>query len=236
MPTSDLSPSGSRKASGGRGPAASGRRSRLGGPGRTEPAARLTSAGWPAGPREHRRPQHPLALGFYFYPPMGEDLIDQFSPSAHCLLGISIGYFVQDFLDMICNQKLQKCWELLFHHFVVIVCFGFAFLVRRFVGFAMVALLVEINSVFLHLRTILRMAGLANTTSFRLASLINLGTYLVFRILILAWMSRWLALNQDNVPAVPYAMGTVGMAIMLSINIVLFYRLLRSDFLPSHKE
>ncbi|XP_060550402.1 TLC domain-containing protein 2 isoform X2 [Pantherophis guttatus] len=175
-------------------------------------------------------------LGFYFYPPMGEDLIDQFSPSAHCLLGISIGYFVQDFLDMICNQKLQKCWELLFHHFVVIVCFGFAFLVRRFVGFAMVALLVEINSVFLHLRTILRMAGLANTTSFRLASLINLGTYLVFRILILAWMSRWLALNQDNVPAVPYAMGTVGMAIMLSINIVLFYRLLRSDFLPSHKE
>ncbi|XP_039224163.1 TLC domain-containing protein 2 isoform X1 [Crotalus tigris] len=30
-------------------------------------------------------------LGFYFYPPMGEDLIDHFSPSAHCLLGISIG-------------------------------------------------------------------------------------------------------------------------------------------------
>uniref|UniRef100_A0A8C6X127 TLC domain-containing protein n=1 Tax=Naja naja TaxID=35670 RepID=A0A8C6X127_NAJNA len=167
---------------------------------------------------------------------MGEDLIDQFSPSAHCLLGISIGYFVQDFLDMICHQKLQKCWELLFHHSVVIVCFGFAFLVRRFVGFAMVALLVEINSVFLHLRTILRMAGLVNTASFRLASLINLGTYLVFRILILAWMSRWLALNRENVPAVPYAMGTVGMAIMLPINIVLFYRLLRSDFLPSHKK
>ncbi|XP_013914872.1 PREDICTED: TLC domain-containing protein 2 [Thamnophis sirtalis] len=175
-------------------------------------------------------------LGFYFYPSMGEDLIDQFSPSAHCLLGISIGYFVQDFLDMVCNQKLQKCWELLFHHFVVIVCFGFAFLARRFVGFAMVALLVEINSVFLHLRTILRMAGLANTPFFRLASLVNLGTYLVFRILILAWMSRWLALNREKVPAVPYVMGTVGMAIMLSINIVLFYRLLRCDFLPSRKK
>ncbi|XP_070591620.1 TLC domain-containing protein 2 [Erythrolamprus reginae] len=174
-------------------------------------------------------------LGFYFYPPMGEDLIDQFSPSAHCLLGISIGYFLQDFSDMICHQELQKCWELLFHHFVVIVCFGFAFLARRFVGFAMVALLVEINSIFLHLRTILRMAGLAHTASFRLASLANLGTYLVFRILILAWMSRWLALNRGNVPAVPYAMGTAGMAVMLPINIVLFYRLLRSDFLPSRK-
>ncbi|KAL7976047.1 hypothetical protein Chor_009725 [Crotalus horridus] len=269
-------------------------------------------------------------LGFYFYPPMGEDLIDHFSPSAHCLLGISIGYFVQDSLDMICNEKLQKCWELLFHHFVVsyscfscqfsevcgsrteawglaqsmdqevgqavmicpgagvaagaprlllavmirsrrrvpiscsripaasargsraertqgnsqlslavfqvIVCFGFAFLVRRFVGFAMVALLVEINSVFLHLRKILQMAGLANTASFRLTSLVNLGTYLVFRILILAWMSHWLALNWENVPAVPCAMGMMGMAIMLPINVVLFYRLLRSDLLPSHKK
>ncbi|KAM6465608.1 TLC domain-containing protein 2 [Liasis olivaceus] len=175
-------------------------------------------------------------LGFYFYPPMGEDLIDQFSPSAHRLLGLSIGYFVQDFLDMMCNEKLQMCWELLFHHFVVIVCFGFAFLIRRFVGFAMVALLVEINSVFLHLRTILLMAGLAHTTSFRLTSLLNLGTYLVFRIMILAWMTRWLVLNRENVPAAPYAMGTVGMAIMLSINIVLFYRLLRSDFLPSHEK
>ncbi|XP_025029683.1 TLC domain-containing protein 2 [Python bivittatus] len=148
----------------------------------------------------------------------------------------SAGYFVQDFLDMMCNEKLQMCWELLFHHFVVIVCFGFAFLIRRFVGFAMVALLVEINSVFLHLRTILLMAGLAHTTSFRLTSLLNLGTYLVFRIMILAWMTRWLVLNQENVPAAPYAMGTVGMAIMLSINIVLFYRLLRSDFLPSHEK
>lgn len=118
----------------------------------------------------------------------------------------------------------------------MIVCFGFAFLVRRFVGLAMVALLVEINSVFLHLRKILQMAGLANTASFRLASLVNLGTYLVFRILILAWMSRWLALNWEKVPAVPCAMGTVGMAIMLPINVVLFYRLLRSDLFPSHKK
>lgn len=133
-------------------------------------------------------------------------------------------------------ERTQGKSQLSLAVFQVIVCFGFAFLVRRFVGFAMVALLVEINSVFLHLRTILQMAGLANTASFRLTSLVNLGTYLVFRILILAWMTRWLALNWENVPAVPYAMGTVGMAIMLPINVVLFYRLLRCDFLPSHKK
>uniref|UniRef100_A0A670K8F2 TLC domain containing 2 n=1 Tax=Podarcis muralis TaxID=64176 RepID=A0A670K8F2_PODMU len=115
----------------------------------------------------------------------------------------------------------------------VILCFGFAFLVHRFVGFAMVALLVEINSIFLHLRTILLMAGLAHTTSYRLTSLLNLGTYVVFRITTLAWMTRWLVLNRENIPPNTYTLSTVGMAVMTPMNIVLFYRLLRNDFLTS---
>ncbi|XP_053223704.1 TLC domain-containing protein 2 [Podarcis raffonei] len=174
-------------------------------------------------------------LGFYFHPQMAEDLIDTHLPAAHHLLGISVGYFVQDFVDMMYHQKIQQCWELLFHHSVVILCFGFAFLVHRFVGFAMVALLVEINSIFLHLRTILLMAGLAHTTSYRLTSLLNLGTYVVFRITTLAWMTRWLVLNRENIPPNTYTLSTVGMAVMTPMNIVLFYRLLRNDFLTSSR-
>ncbi|KAJ7308840.1 hypothetical protein JRQ81_008111 [Phrynocephalus forsythii] len=172
-------------------------------------------------------------LAFYLHPQMAHDLIDSHLPAAHHLLGISIGYFLHDFGDMMWHQKLHQCWELLFHHSVVIVCFGFAFLVHRFVGFAMVALLVEINSVFLHLRTILRMAGLAHTTSYRLTSLVNLGTYVVFRISTLAWMTRWLVLNREQIAPATYALSTVGMAVMTPMNIVLFYRLLRNDFLTS---
>lgn len=29
------------------------------------------------------------------------------------------GYFLEDFVDMLCNQKLHQSWELLFHHSVV---------------------------------------------------------------------------------------------------------------------
>ncbi|XP_063002646.1 TLC domain-containing protein 2 [Elgaria multicarinata webbii] len=172
-------------------------------------------------------------LGFCFTPRMAEDLLGAHWPAAHRLLGVSLGYFLQDFFDMLCHQKLHQCWELLFHHSVVIACFGFAFLVHRFVGFAMVALLVEINSIFLHLRTILLMAGLARTASYRLTSLLNLGTYVVFRITTLAWMTRWLALNREHIPPASYALGTVGMAVMTPMNIILFYRLLCSDFLAS---
>ncbi|XP_053130879.1 TLC domain-containing protein 2 [Hemicordylus capensis] len=174
-------------------------------------------------------------LGFYLHPQMAEDLIDSHLPGAHRLLGVSLGYFLQDFLDMICNQKLHQCWELLFHHSVVIVCFGIAFVAHRYVGFAMVALLVEINSVFLHLRTILLMAGLAHTTGYRLNSLLNLGTYVVFRITTLAWMTRWLVLNREHIPPATYLVSTAGMAVMTPMNIVLFYRLLRNDFLKSSR-
>ncbi|XP_044286538.1 TLC domain-containing protein 2 isoform X2 [Varanus komodoensis] len=171
--------------------------------------------------------------GFCLHPQMAEDLLDAHPLAAHRLLGVSVGYFLQDFLDMVCHQKLRQCWELLFHHSVVIACFGFAFLVHRYVGFAMVALLVEINSIFLHLRTILRMAGLANTPSYRLTSLLNLGTYVVFRIMTLAWMMRWLLLNRESIPPGSYALSMLGMAIMTPMNVVLFFRLLRSDLLAS---
>ncbi|KAK0130861.1 TLC domain-containing protein 2 [Merluccius polli] len=164
---------------------------------------------------------------------------------------------------MVLHQKLSQSWELLFHHvgvsglgtelkteqtqwpcevlgrgdtrlwYTVITCFGLSVLSCRFVGFAVVALLVEINSVFLHLRQMLRMADLASGTHYRLNSIVNLGTYVVFRINTLAWMTRWLVLNRDNVPLVSYTVGSVGMAIMTAMNIVLFCRLLRSDFLKS---
>uniref|UniRef100_A0A3B3VBJ4 TLC domain containing 2 n=1 Tax=Poecilia latipinna TaxID=48699 RepID=A0A3B3VBJ4_9TELE len=115
----------------------------------------------------------------------------------------------------------------------VITCFGLSVVSCRYVGFSVVALLVEINSVFLHLRQILRMASMAASTLYRVNSIINLGTYVVFRINTLAWMTRWLVLNRDKIPLLAYTLGSVGMAIMTVMNIILFCRLLRSDFLKT---
>ncbi|NWR80791.1 TLCD2 protein, partial [Centropus unirufus] len=172
----------------------------------------------------------PCARRFCLYPELSEDLVGTHPPGAHSLVAVSVGYFLEDFVDMLCNQKLNQSWELLFHHSVVIICFGIAVVLHQYVGFALVALLVEINSIFLHLRQILLMANLVHTTCYRLNSVVNLGTYVVFRIATLAWMTRWLYLNRENVPPATYAVGTVGMAIMTPMNIILFYRLLRSDF------
>ncbi|XP_061219638.1 TLC domain-containing protein 2 [Neopsephotus bourkii] len=168
--------------------------------------------------------------GFCLHPGLSEDMVGTHPPGAHSLVAVSVGYFLEDFVDMLCHQKLHQSWELLFHHSVVIVCFGTAVLLHQYIGFALVALLVEINSIFLHLRQILLMANLVHTPCYRLNSILNLGTYVVFRIATLAWMSRWLFLNRGNVPLATYSIGTVGMAIMTPMNVILLYRLLRSDF------
>ncbi|XP_026187854.1 TLC domain-containing protein 2 [Mastacembelus armatus] len=172
-------------------------------------------------------------LCFFLHPQMAEDLIETHSVFSHALVSFSIGYFIYDFFDMVTNQKLNQSWELLFHHIVVITCFGLSVLSCRYIGFSVVALLVEINSVFLHFRQILRMANIVTGTLYRVNSMINLGTYVVFRINTLAWMTRWLVLNREKVPLLAYTLGSVGMAIMTVMNIVLFYRLLRSDFLKN---
>ncbi|NWI17873.1 TLCD2 protein, partial [Crypturellus soui] len=166
---------------------------------------------------------------FCLYPELPEDVAAPQPPGALSLVAVSVGYFLEDFVDMLCNQNLRQSWELLFHHSVVIVCFGVAVLLQQYVGFALVALLVEINSIFLHLRQILLMANLEHTACYRLNSVANLGTYAVFRVATLAWMARWLLLHRQTVPAAAYAVSAAGVAVMTPMNLVLLYRLLRSD-------
>ncbi len=36
------------------------------------------------------------------------------------------------------------------------------------------------------------------------------GTFLVFRIMTLGWMTRWLVLHRDQVPLIAYTLGSVG--------------------------
>lgn len=48
-----------------------------------------------------------------------------------------------------------------------------------------------------------------------------------------AWMTRWLFLNKDLVPLHFFTVGSIGLAVITVMNIVLFFRLLKSDFFLS---
>lgn len=63
-----------------------------------------------------------------------------------------------------------------FGYFQVVICFGIAIKTQLYVGYAIVSLLVEVNSVFLHLRQLLQISKIdQRTVIYRMNSLLNLG-------------------------------------------------------------
>ncbi|XP_037604281.1 TLC domain-containing protein 2-like [Sebastes umbrosus] len=183
-------------------------------------------------------------LCFYLQPQMLEDLISSHSLLSHSLVAVSSGYFIHDFLDVALNQPCKQSWEVLLHHSVVLSCFSLAVTSRLYVGYSVMSLLVEINSVFLHIRQLLLLSGRRNrpgnditaphpSVTFSVTSWLNLGTLLVFRVCTLAWMTHWLAAHSECIPRYVLMMGTVGLSLVSIMNMVLFYRLLRADILSS---
>ncbi|KAK2828211.1 hypothetical protein Q5P01_019245 [Channa striata] len=181
---------------------------------------------------------------FYLHPHMAEDLISSHSLLSHSLVAVSTGYFIYDFLDMALNQPFKQCWELLLHHIVVISCFGFAVTSRLYLGFAVVSLLVEINSIFLHIRQLLVLSGQRNrpgteiaapcpSVTYSVTSWLNLGTFLVFRLYTVAWMAHWFAGQNEQTHRYVLMLGTTGLSVISTMNIAIFYRLLKADILTN---
>ena len=93
------------------------------------------------------------------------------------------------------------------------------------------SLMVEVNSVFLHTRQLFIITGEPKSSHrYRTNSLLTVATFLFFRILLLGWMTRWLTVNRDRIPLFIFTVGSVGLAVIVVMNIILFCRILSVDF------
>ena len=93
-------------------------------------------------------------LAFYLDPSIRTDMIHSFNNSIHILVSFSVGYFIYDFFDMFIYHKKRSTYELLLHHFMVILCYSIAVSSMTYVSYAALSLVVEINSIFLHGRQV----------------------------------------------------------------------------------
>ena len=169
-------------------------------------------------------------LLFYYEPDALDDMINGFSDAMHVLVAFSIGYFVYDFLDMALYNPKKSTYELLFHHFCVIVCFGIAARTRLYLPYAVLALVIEINSIFLHLRQLLIIQGASKQRPlYKHVAVLNVATFVPFRVFLLGWMIRWLWYNRDHLPLVYFTAGIVGLTVIMAMNAILFYRILSVD-------
>ena len=118
----------------------------------------------------------------------------------------------------------------------IFTCFGVSLYYQLYIGYAIVSLMAEVNSIFLHGRQLLLMNGYAKSSStYFVNSIVNVFTYIVFRLGVLSWMAWWLSQHTHELPITMTMLAAVGLFIMLTVNFVLFTRLMVSDFLSDQR-
>ncbi|KAF3841003.1 hypothetical protein F7725_006865 [Dissostichus mawsoni] len=117
-----------------------------------------------------------------------------------------------------CSRKTARC-------FIVLSCFGLALTSRLYVGYSVVSLLIEINSVFLHIRQLLLLSGRRNRTDTTTPR--PSVTYSVTSWLTLATSGA----HSEHMPRFVLTMGATGLSLISIMNVVLLYRLIRADFI-----
>lgn len=155
------------------------------------------------------------------------------TPLSYLLICVSTGYFVQDACDIIFTGHARGSWEFLLHHALVIWCFLYSLYTHLYVAGAVIALFVEVNSVTLHLRLMLKLAGAQSSYMYQINKLANLFTYITFRLSTQFYLTWYIIHNYPTLDHGGYFL--VSMMVMNIMILIYFYRLLRADFFPRNK-
>ncbi|XP_003469726.1 TLC domain-containing protein 2 [Cavia porcellus] len=170
-------------------------------------------------------------LGLSLYPQMTSDPIHGHPFWALVLVAVSAGYFLADSADLLWNQTLGQTWDLLCHHLVVVCCFGFVILSGHYVGFSVISLLVEVNSVCLHLRILLLNSHQVPSMAFSVTSLASLTTLVLFRLVPLGWLSLWILRQHHQIPPALIILSGIGLVTVGAISIKIGLQVLIRDVL-----
>ncbi|KAK5986398.1 TLC domain-containing protein 2 [Trichostrongylus colubriformis] len=165
-----------------------------------------------------------------FYKGLIDDLVNNRNQIALNLVYVSFGYLLHDFLDLVLNEQSARIIELLFHHFVVITGFVVTLVTYKYLGIVIFGLLMELNSVFLHTRSLMNLYGVKKkSTSFRLVALLNIITLAVFRISVSIYLVYWAIMQINVIPWVHVIFCIFVIFSLFCSNAVLTYRVMAAD-------
>lgn len=166
------------------------------------------------------------------YPQLFDDMIIFWNSFAHYLILLSTGYLIHDLIDLLTNERSLRIMELLFHHVIVLMAFAVTFVSNLFQAVVVCGLLMELNSIFLHSRSLLNLYGVAKTsTAFRIIALINIITFALFRMVISAYLIYWQITSAWS-SQLFLGYSIIALIIILSLgstNTILCYRVLAAD-------
>ncbi|CAG5114264.1 Oidioi.mRNA.OKI2018_I69.chr2.g8326.t1.cds [Oikopleura dioica] len=168
-------------------------------------------------------------------PELLEDMVFAHNSLSASVTSFTFGYFIYDFFDLLAASRwsISKTnFDIILHHVLVICCFGSCVVQQRYMGLSMLSILMEVNSVFLHLRKISRNFDIKSGLIYYSIVALNFITLLAFRVAVSYKMIVWLStVDRSGIPNVVFYLGVIAMPIIAAMNCVLFYRCLRVDIL-----
>ena len=67
---------------------------------------------------------------------------------------------------------------------------------RKYIGCASICMVLELNSIFLHIRQLMVIQDVDRSSrAFRAIAVLNMATFIAFRIVVVAWMVFWDAIQ-----------------------------------------
>uniref|UniRef100_A0A9J2PD65 TLC domain-containing protein n=2 Tax=Ascaris TaxID=6251 RepID=A0A9J2PD65_ASCLU len=164
------------------------------------------------------------------YPQLLEDMVYYNNTFSHYLILLSTGYLLHDLIDLLINERSLRIMELLFHHVIVLIAFATTLATGYFLGVVVCGLLMELNSIFLHSRSLLNLYGVPKTsTAFRIIALLNIITFMLCRMVVSACLIYWQITTAWSM-FWGYTLVTFVVIMSLAItNTVLCYRVLAAD-------
>jgi hypothetical protein len=167
---------------------------------------------------------------------MFDDMLLYVCDESYMTISFSLGYFLYDFLDMYFNKKIVSLWQITLHHIVTLSTIGYNYINLYALGYSLLALSMEYNSVFLHARVILKSYGLNNTGLGGAVRLLNMSTFIVVRFGLLIYGYYCFYYYSYRLSFI-YSMMVLGTYVVMTvINIGLFQKLLMSDILGAKKD
>ena len=127
---------------------------------------------------------------------------------------------------MVLNTLISK----LFIHFQVIFIFYITVSNKKYIPFAVSALLMEINSVFLHTRRLMNMCDVdPKSIAFKVNRILLTITFVIFRLVACGWMINFLVISRHTVSQLHLFFGFGGMCIVVPQNLLLLNQVWVSD-------
>jgi hypothetical protein len=176
-----------------------------------------------------------LIIGVLRAPEMFEDPLSHSNRFNYALIAFSVGYFLYDFIDCLQNFT-SSIFPILIHHSVVIIFFTNVLFYTRNIGYSIYGLSIEINSVFLHARRLLRWySSLTTSVSYNnfLKISIDIGNYLtfiIFRFGVVIIGLRALYKEQNRLHPILCIFNVMTGLAIGTLNTILFYRLCKNQF------